>query len=743
MDTLNLLYLTTGVTIAFAIVVLYYLRRLRRGVRDTERLTLTVAEGQHIPPSLHPVIDTQRCIGSLSCVKACPEGDILGLVDGRATLVEASHCIGHSKCATECPVDAIKLVFGTKEKGVDLPETDEKFESTKAGIFIIGELGGMGLIKNAIRQGLDVAETLKARAPKLKAGAPDAVDVLIVGAGPSGIAAAVGCTQAGLSYAALEQGTVGGTVANYPRGKVVMSEKVVIPGYGAFGRSLLSKEELMDELSEVMIKNRVRVESGVRVTNITGDEGDFVVETSKGTRRARMVVLAIGLRGTPRKIGCSGESTTKVTYNLVDPDQYQGRKVLVVGGGDSAVEAAIQLAEETDAEVAISYRKDSFSRCKPRNRQIIADLIEKKKVRALMGTSVTAIYEDRVHLQTASGKSGGLWNDNILVCIGGELPTKFLKEAGVTVRRFHAEEKKRSAAPGERPKTAVHVRQSRRLGIFLSVIGVAIFAGLMWVGQDYYTLPFEERRAHKLHEWLRPAGLWGHGVGIIATLVMMSNFIYVLRKRLGFLKGSAPIRTWLTFHMFVGIMSPVVIAFHAAFQTENLLAVGTWISLGVVVGTGVFGRFLFGLVPSHHGKLEALVSLQERWIEQRKALQDAMDGTTDVGSVRLTLDAVTKPPPEVSFWQLLTLVPRRRLQLGRMMEKVRPYFLSEEQYRFFKHEAGNVIKLRLQVAAYRKLKNIFRVWIGLHVSLAIFMVLLIAGHIGLSLYLGYQWIWSA
>ena len=203
--------------------------------------------------SLHPVIDPDVCIGSGSCISACPEGKILGLVDGVATLVNASKCIGHGKCAAECPVSAIKLVFGSAERGVELPEVDEFFETSRPGVHIVGELAGMGLIKNALIQGLQVAARFKqtidaARAPPTGSTSSSSAP------GPAGIATAVGCRAAGLSYALLEQDTVGGTVAHYPRQKLVMTETVDLPFYGKFGRKLIRKEDLVTSFQGVMAK---------------------------------------------------------------------------------------------------------------------------------------------------------------------------------------------------------------------------------------------------------------------------------------------------------------------------------------------------------------------------------------------------------------------------------------------------------------------------------------------------------
>jgi len=516
----------------------YLFRRWREDRRAKKKLAEAVKQELNVPQSLHPVIDPDVCIGSGSCISACPEGKILGLVDGVATLVNASKCIGHGKCAAECPVSAIRLVFGSAERGVELPEVDEHFETSRPGVHIVGELAGMGLIKNALTQGLQVAARLKdGIGPRH---ATDGVDVVIVGAGPAGIATAVGCRAAGLTYALVEQDTVGGTVAHYPRQKLVMTETVDLPFYGKFGRKLIRKEDLVGSFQQVMAKAGVQVYEKTKLTGIEGAKDNFIVTTDRGILGCRRVVLAIGRRGTPRKMGVPGEELDKVAYRLVDARQYAGKRVLVVGGGDSALEAAIQLADETDATVGIAYRKPEFGRCRPLNKQRLDAHLKTGRIKAFMASDVQSVEREAVSLK--NGTTQKIPNDYVIACLGGELPNEFLKSIGVSIRKHHGDKAMANPSLARRGRREGTGRAAR---IAFSLIGFAVVAGLVAVGWKYYLLPRNLRYKAPEHAFLKPGGSWGHGVGVLATLFMLLNFIYPLRKRLSFFKGRGSIAPWL------------------------------------------------------------------------------------------------------------------------------------------------------------------------------------------------------
>jgi thioredoxin reductase (NADPH) len=418
-----------------ATIVLLYIKRVQKSSRKVAAKIVTAKEeGLFEPVSLHPVIDLDICIKSSACVKACPEKDILGILQGGGTLINASNCVGHGACFHACPVEAITLVIGTEKRGVDLPHVSERYESNVEGIYIAGELGGMGLIKNSIEQGVMAVENM------IKAGiqkGSEGYDLIIVGAGPAGIAATLTAKKHGLNFLTLEQDTLGGTVFTFPRSKIVMTSPVDLPLYGKMRLFDTSKKELLDIWIQALTSNGINIQEQTKVESIVPHKGGFNVLTLKGEQLwAKNVLLAIGRRGTPRKLGVPGELSEKVAYRLLEPEQIQGKKVLVVGGGDSAVEAAILLG--TQNNVTLSYRSDKLSRIKPKNRDNIMAAMERGQVHARFNTNVARITPEKVFL-TGDGIDGELALDNDLVYIfaGGELPTEFLQKAGIEItKRF-------------------------------------------------------------------------------------------------------------------------------------------------------------------------------------------------------------------------------------------------------------------------------------------------------------------
>lgn len=414
----------------FALFVGVYALSKRRVTERAEKTRAEATEaGLTEPLSLHPAIDPAICLGCGSCVSACPEGDVIGIIRGKAALIEPTHCIGHGACADACPTGAISLVFGTEKRGVDIPRIGKDFQTNAPGIYIAGELGGMGLIRNAVEQGRQAIESIAAANPK---GAGDIFDVIIVGAGPAGFAATLAAKEAGLRYLTLEQESFGGAVSHYPRGKLVMTQPAILPIVGKVSLKDPSKESLLAFWKETAEKTGIRIAHGERVIAIRPFAGGHEVETEKSKFRARTVLLAIGRRGTPRKLGVRGEDLPKVVYRMIDPAQYAGRRVLVVGGGDSALEAAAEIAAQPDSRVILSYRGSAFQRARPRNRDRVEKAAANGKLKVLFNSEIAEIRAADVSI-ALDGQRKKSPNDDVIICAGGTLPNEFLKNIGVAV----------------------------------------------------------------------------------------------------------------------------------------------------------------------------------------------------------------------------------------------------------------------------------------------------------------------
>jgi thioredoxin reductase/ferredoxin len=418
------------------LVVFIYIIRLRRISRKTEKkISEAKAAGTHEPVSMHPVVDHNSCIATGACISACPEKDILGLLSGKATPINASQCIGHGACFHACPTQAISLCIGTEQRGVELPHVNRDFETNIRGISIAGELGGMGLIRNAVEQGRQAVDHI---ARTLDRSHLAEYDLLIVGAGPAGISGSLNAKKQGLNFITLEQDSLGGTVYTFPRKKLVMTSPMELPLYGRVKMLETSKEELLDLWHRVLTKQDIHVIEHTKAERIHPEGNHFRISTSAGQEyTAKHVLLSIGRRGTPRKLNVPGEETEKVAYRLLEPEQITSEQILVVGGGDSAVEAALQLCDNN--KVILSYRKEAFSRIKPKNNEKIQEAIQQRKLDVLFNSNLRNIEKNEVFLANGGKGDQRLPNDRVYIFAGGELPTQFLNKIGIQITKKFGE----------------------------------------------------------------------------------------------------------------------------------------------------------------------------------------------------------------------------------------------------------------------------------------------------------------
>jgi len=425
--------ITFGIAAAICLFFLFgYLRKLKtreKRAHEAAKKGTIYSEG---PRAQHPQIDANSCIGCATCTSVCPEGDVLAMLGGKAAIVNGYKCIGHSLCSEACPVGAIAMVMASPGMSADLPVLSTQQETNVSNLFVAGELGGLALIKNAINQGRDCVDTVTSRINGQRgSSAPGVLDLLIVGAGPAGISASLRAMERKLNYLTIEQDEVGGTVAKYPRQKLVMTSPVELPLYGKFKKMELSKEELIALWKSLLARPDFNVRTGEKVEDIQkGSDGTFTIVSNKGQHRARAVILGLGRSGNPRKLGVKGEELPKVMYRLIETDHYINKRILVVGGGDSAIEAAMGLANQKGNSITLSYRRESFGRIKERNAQRIQEYMSSGRVKVLFNSLPTEFRQGKAFLQINGGVHE-IPNDYVWIFAGGEPPRAFLEKIGV------------------------------------------------------------------------------------------------------------------------------------------------------------------------------------------------------------------------------------------------------------------------------------------------------------------------
>ena len=754
--------LLLGLILAQVLALLALRQRRQEALRTRSGLVARQAAreaGSHRARLQHPHVDLSRCIGCEACVKACPEEGVLELIHGQAVVVHGARCVGHARCADACPVGAIALTLADIAERRDIPVLTEDWESTRVpGLFLAGEVTGFALVRTAIEHGRAVADTVARRVAQGHAG-PDSrtrpaavavptraasgaavtalaerplalaepdegevLDLCIVGAGPAGLSCSLQAKAHGLRCLTLEQEQLGGTVARYPRRKLVLTQPVDLPLHGRLDRSSYTKEELMQLWQDVAERHRLPLVTGVRLLGLEQADGHLVVRSSGGTWRARHVCLALGRRGTPRKLGVPGEELAKVAYSLLDAQGYTGRRILVVGGGDSAVEAALGLAEQPGNAVTLSYRQATFSRIKARNAARVKQAQDDGMLEVLFDSRVEAITPDAVHLHVPAGERV-LPNDEVFVMAGGTPPFELLERAGI------------SFDPAERPAATPLAEQGTGLLRALVASLVLALAGLAWLlsFHDYYGLKPDARFGSAWHGLLRPSGGVGLAFGIAATALVLVNLAYLVRRaRIGDrLPGS--LKAWMTVHVVTGLLAVLLVFLHGAMAPRNTVGGWAFAAMGVLVVTGAIGRYLYSFVPraANGRELAAdevrarVAALSSEWDRDGRGLAD---------SLRAEIDALA----DARNWErgflgrvraLLAGQGVLRRSLARLQREAHGHGVPEDQLARLSQLAREAHRAALLAGHYEDLRALLSTWRFLHRWVALLMVLLAGWHV--------------
>ena len=592
--------LLAGMTVlALALVAAWHrrvdLQRQRRVVAERAEMAQRTAS---TAPLQVPVIDLAKCLGCGTCVRECPESGVLELVHGQAAVVNAAACVGHARCVSECPAGAVTLSQGDLTARRDVPVLDDELQAIdQDGLFLVGEITARSLIRTAALQGAQVAATIAARLREAAAAPDPAVhDVVIVGAGPGGIAAALGCREHGIDCVWIDQeAVVGGTVAKYPRQKLVLTDAVSLPLHGELARREYSKEELIALWHDLQQRHRLPFRGGVTFDRVERQtDGTLVVHTDAEPLRARNVVLAIGRRGTPRRLGVPGEDAPHVTYSLLDAATFQDRHCLVVGGGDSAVETALALAEQPGNRVAIAYRQDAFFRLRSKNRDRIQARIAEGRIEALFRTEVAAIGTDHVELVQDGGNGRvalQVQAEHVFVMVGGEAPFAQLERSGVSFDPTRRPAPAPDDAGGERPGNGLLAALAIGLSLAAATLGFVLWHA------DYYFATAAMRAAEPKHALLRPDRAIGLWFGLLACVAVLANLTYLARRQQWFGLRLGSLASWMNAHVATGIAAVLLVMLHAAMAPKPTVGGFAFWALVVLLVTGAIGRWFYAWLP--------------------------------------------------------------------------------------------------------------------------------------------------
>ncbi|MCA8974320.1 MAG: NAD(P)-binding domain-containing protein [Planctomycetes bacterium] len=731
--------------------------------------TAAKARGSHRARLQHPKVDLANCIGCGACVRACPEDGVLALAYGQAVVVHGARCVGHGLCAKACPTAAIALTLGDITDRRDLPAIDENGEAVGTpGLFLAGEITGFALVRTAVQHGANVAREIAGRleaagmqsaggrADSGAIGRKQPHDVVVVGLGPAGLACMLAAEELGLNGLGIDQtAEIGGTVASYPRRKLVMTQPMDLPLHGRLSRLEYTKEELIELWQGLAEQHELPVHLNTRLESIQSlDDGTFRIMTSRGRLHARNVVLALGRRGSPRRLGVPGEDLPKVAYSLLDAESYQDRAILVVGGGDSAIEAAIGLSEQPGNTVTLSYRQAAFSRLKSRNEERIEAAMRADKVRVLFESTVEEIAEDVVILRCKAGAAidaagnqaadddhgnGGvatatevrLVNDEVFIFAGGTPPFPLLEAAGV------------SFDPSLRPPEQVDADRGTGLLIALSTTLAALvglFAWRQWYS-GYYDLAAGLRVGLAEHDYLRPQGTVGLLAGLAAATLLLLNLLYLWRRSPRFgrrLPGS--LKGWMSMHVATGLGASLCALLHSGYQLREGAGGHALMAMIVVVAAGVVGRWFYAFVPrAQNGRQQDLEELQT----QVAAIAGEWDryGRGFGAHVRRHVDELaTGATLGRGFCARVVGLLRSQLTLRREMRRLR---LQAHEEGIPDAEVHHIIslarrshRLAMQLLHFEEVRGLLSTWRWLHRWLALLLTLLTLVHIVMAVRYG-------
>ncbi len=711
--------------------------RLRQ---DLNTLQQAKSGGRHRARLQYPWIDLSRCIGCGTCVSACPEEGVLEVIHGQAQVVFGSRCVGHGRCASECPVGAVALTLADRETRQDIPALTAELEAIgQPGLFLAGEVTGYALVQTAVDHGRRVAAEVARRLAEgdpsgAKGGGPRSTlvrDLVVVGAGPAGLSCSLEARRLGLDFVTLEQDEIGGTVAKYPRGKLVMTQPMDLPLAGRLKKTSYLKEELVELWLQLADQHQLPILEGEVLLEISRDEhGIFSVFTPNHVHYARHLCLALGRRGTPRKLGVPGEQSHKVIYSLQDARAMQERSILVVGGGDSAVEAALGLSEQPGNQVHLSYRREQFFRLKPRNEDRIHKAVGDGSVRAHFATEVVRIEDHQVvlnRLQPEARDEFPLSNDDVLVLAGGVPPFPLLEAAGVSFDLSLTD------APPPLIERGTGLLAALRVTFLL---GLAL-AAWFFLHADYYALSDAQRIDDPRHSLLRPASGLGLAGGIAAVTMMLANLAYLARRsqRIPFWFGS--LSRWMGAHVGTGVAALLLALLHAGFAGGNTLGGHALLGLYLLVATGGVGRYFYSFVPrAANGREMVLEEVQQ---QMNTGLQSLHGVHPDfVESARHEVFALI----ERTRWRqgffgklygLLTSQRDLRRTLARLRRLAAPYDVNPRKLREVVAAARSAHRNSIAVAHLADLRTLLASWRYLHRWVALLVVLLVAAHVWMAL----------